>query len=245
MGARKTKAAEDCRTPRRFAKSANPPSGASSWTAAVLCRFSSQLWKSQNNSDSVDGAMSQPHPPWPHAPNHRLCTRGTYFVTASTYLKEHHFRGKERLVVLHRGLLKVTHDFGWQLEAWAVFSNHYHFVAHSPSDAPNAANLPDMLSSLHAKTGSWVNHLDETPGRKVWFNFRETRLTFQKSLLMRLNYVHQNPVKHGLVPVANQYPWCSARWFESTASESTVKSIYAFKSDKAHIPDEFGPAPEW
>jgi hypothetical protein len=50
-------------------------------------------------------------------------------VTASTRHHAHHFKGKERLVVLHRGVLKIAAEFGWRLEAWAVFSNHYHFVA--------------------------------------------------------------------------------------------------------------------
>jgi hypothetical protein len=63
---------------------------------------------------------------------------------------------------------------------------------------------------LHAKSAEWVNKVDRAPGRRVWFNFRETRLTYQKSYLARLNYAHQNAVKHGLVAVANQYPWCSA-----------------------------------
>ena len=159
-----------------------------------------------------------PETPWPHAPTHRLAEGGTYFVTASTYLKAHHFRGSERLRVLHRGLLTVARDFHWQLEAWAVFSNHYHFIGHSPPDAPDASNLSDMLSVLHVKTARWVNRLDRTPQRQVWFNFRETRLTYPRSYFARLNYTHQNPVKHGLVPVANQYPWCSAAWFERTAS---------------------------
>jgi putative transposase len=174
-----------------------------------------------------------------------LSARGTYFVTASTYLKPHHFRGADRLRVLHRGLLTVARDFGWQLEAWAVFSNHYHFVGHSPADAPDASNLSDMLSVLHVKTAEWVNKLDRAPGRQVWFNFRETRLSYQKSYLARLNYVHQNPVKHGLVPVANQYPWCSAAWFEHTASAAMVKSVYRFKIDRVSVHDDFEVAPEW
>jgi putative transposase len=169
----------------------------------------------------------------------------TYFLTASTLHKVHHVRGRDRLRVLHRGLLTVARDFGWQLEAWAVFSNHYQFIAHSPSVAPDAANLPDMLSVLHVKTAGWINRLDQTPGRQVWFNFRETRLTYQKSCLTRLNYVHQNPVKHGLVPVANQYPWCSAAWFERTASPATVQSLYRFKVDRVRVADEFEVAPEW
>jgi REP-associated tyrosine transposase len=137
---------------------------------------------------------------------HQLDASGAYFVTASTYRKVHHFRGADRLRVLHRGLLTVGQNCGWVLEAWAVFSNHYHFVARSPSDSPDASNLSEMLSRLHVKTAEWVNKLDRTPGRRVWFNYRETRITYEKSYLTRLNYVHQNTVKHGLVPVANQYP---------------------------------------
>ncbi len=139
----------------------------------------------------------------------------------------------------------MARDFGWQLEAGAVFSNHYHFVAHSPADAPDASNLADMLSVLHVRTSGWLNKLDQTPGRQVWFNVRETRLTYQKSYLVRLNYVHQNPVRHGIVAAANQYPWCSAGWFERTASPAMVKSIYRFKIDRVPVSDDFEAAPEW
>ena len=79
----------------------------------------------------------------------------------------------------------------------------------------------------------------------MWFNFRETRLTYAKSYFARLNYTHRNPVKHGLVPVANQYPWCSAAWFERTASPAQVKTIYRLKTDKLQVPDDFPPLPEW
>ena len=182
---------------------------------------------------------------WPHAPEHRLSVRGTYFVTASTYQRQHHFAGKARLAVLNRGLLKVAADFGWQLEAWAVFSNHYHFVGHSPVDVDTAESLSQMLGRLHELTAKWINKLDADAGRKVWHNFRETRLTYEKSYLARLNYTHQNPVKHGLVPVANQYPWCSARWFERTATTAQVKSVYSLKTDTVKVPDDFEVPPDW
>ena len=125
--------------------------------------------------------------PWPHAPTHRLSAGGTYFVTVGTYLKRHHFRGPDRLSVLHRGLLTVARDFGWTLEAWAAFSNHYHFVGHSPTDDQGAASLAPMLRLLHEKTAKWLDQLDAAPGRKVWHNFRETLLTYQKSYMARLN----------------------------------------------------------
>jgi putative transposase len=180
---------------------------------------------------------------WPHAPLHELSANGTYIITAGTYQKAHLFRGRKRLQVLHRGLLSVAADFGWRLEAWAVFSNHYHFVGHSPDGS--ADNLGRMLGLLHEKTAKWINRLDAEAGREVWHNFWETRLTHQRSYLARLNYVHQNPVKHGLMPVANQYPWCSAGWFERTSRPAQVKTIYGFKIDKLNVLDDYDVSVDW
>ena len=123
-----------------------------------------------------------------------------------------------------------------QLEAWAVFSNHYHFVGYALEDA---ATLKPFLSHLHADTARNVNLRDDKPGRQVWYNFWETELTYEKSYFARLNYVHQNPVKHRLVSVANQYRWCSAAWFERTATPAQLKTIYSFKTDRIRVIDDF------
>ena len=132
-------------------------------------------------------------PPWPHAPTHQLASAGTYFVTAGTYQKQHFFRKRERLDALQNELLALAKQLGWMLEAWAVFSNHYHFVAHSPENAEDATSLSKMLTHLHRRTAIWVNQRDEMFDRKVWHNYWDTKLSYQKSYLARLNYVHQNP----------------------------------------------------
>jgi putative transposase len=180
---------------------------------------------------------------WPHAPPHFTGAKGIYFVTASTYRKHHHFQGNERLDVLHRGLLKVASDTGWRLQAWAVFPNHYHFVAASPAQDDSAASLTRMLAFLHEKTAKWVNRLDGEPGRKVWHNFRDTRLTFEKSWLARLHYVHANAVHHRLVRQPADYPWGSAAWFERTATPAFVKSVYSLKIDQVRVADDFDVPP--
>tara|TARA_R110002096_G_scaffold26518_6_gene81758 strand:+ start:1990 stop:2565 length:576 start_codon:yes stop_codon:yes gene_type:complete len=177
--------------------------------------------------------------PWPHAPLHVLQEAGTYYITAATLNHTHVFRSRKRLRILHHALLEKASHFGWQLEAWAVFSNHYHFVAHSPKAESGAESLPTFLGQLHSGTAEAMNLLDDTPGRQVWHNYWELRLTRQRSYLARLNYVHHNAVKHELVPVANQYPWCSASWFERTASPAMVTSIYRFKTDRLEAEDDF------
>jgi len=125
------------------------------------------------------------------------------------------------------------------LEAWAVFSNHYHFVVHAE---PDAKPLRAAIQQLHADTAREINRMDRVPGRTVWHNFWDTQLTFEKSYLARLNYVHQNAVKHGLVPIACQYRWCSAAWFERTATRAQVGTIYRFKIDSLNIRDDYEPA---
>ncbi len=84
-----------------------------------------------------------------------------------------------------------------------------------------------------------MNRRDTAPGRQVWHNYRETKLTYERSYLCRLAYVHQNAVHHRLVPVASQYRWCSAAWFERTATNAQVNTIYGLKLDRIHVPDDF------
>jgi putative transposase len=173
---------------------------------------------------------------WPHAPPHLFLPAATYFITAGTYRKQHFFRQPDRLEVLQASLFEHAEEFGWRLEAWAFFSNHYHIVAQAPEDAKS---LSPMLQSLHSKTAVYVNALDATPARKVWWQHRDTCLTYEKSYLARLHYVHNNPVHHGLVPIAENYRWCSMRWFVREAKPGFRRTVLSFKIDRLNIPDDF------
>ncbi len=157
-------------------------------------------------------------------------------VTAGTYLKDHYFRNEERLQLLHDMLLNLATTSGWELHAWAVFSNHYHFVARSPSDP---SSLSGWLAKLHQNTASYVNRLVNATGRQVWFQYWDSRITIHTSYLARLNYVHRNAVKHGLVTDASHYRWCSASRFQAAAAKSFVKSVYSFDYSKVKVFDEF------
>ena len=165
---------------------------------------------------------------WPHAPPHRLGTAGVYFVTARTLSRQHHFQATERRSFLQAHLLELAARYAWRLEAWAVLTNHYHFVGHSPEGVESAESLRRFLRHFHADTARQVNRLDNTPGRQVWHNYRETRLTLQHSYLARLHYTHANAVHHGLVAVATDYRWCSAKAFEAACTPAWVKTVQSF-----------------
>ncbi len=116
-------------------------------------------------------------------------------------------------------------------------ANHYHFLATSPKDS--AESLREWLREFHRSAAVRVNALSNSPGQRVWMNFRDSRITHQTSYLARLHYINTNPVKHGLVVRANDYPWCSASWFDSNAPASFVESVSRFKTDRMDVWDDF------
>jgi putative transposase len=173
---------------------------------------------------------------WPHSPIHRLSQSGVYMVTAGTYLKQKFFNTPTLLTQFTNLLLREAEVHGWSLQARAVFPNHYHFLAESS----NPQTLRRMIRELHSRSAIELNRAENAKSRKVWFQYWESQITFQRSFLARLHYVHNNPVHHRIVPEATQYCWCSAGWFERTAGLSFCKTVRSFPIDRLEIPDDFG-----
>jgi putative transposase len=100
--------------------------------------------------------------PWHHSPAHRFVPNMLYIVTAATFKKANFFRGPNRLELLQNSLLETLEKYRWQVQAWAVFPNHYHFVAKSPEARPS---LDSLIKELHSITAHEVNRLDMVKGR--------------------------------------------------------------------------------
>jgi putative transposase len=100
---------------------------------------------------------------WPHGPAHWLGEGGVYMVTAGTYGKEPLFHSSERLNYLTNALMTLAGEYGWRLQAWAVFSNHYHFIGESEKPT----TLRRLIQYLHSISAKRLNLLDGTPGRIV------------------------------------------------------------------------------
>lgn len=175
-------------------------------------------------------------PDWPHSPIHRLGGSGAYIVTAGTYQKQPFFRSRARLAYLCEVLLQTAASHDWRLQAWAVFPNHYHFVAISPGEGQG---LPAFIGHLHRLAATKVNVEDGCAGRRVWFQYWESHLTIQSSYLARLHYVHTNAVRHGLAREPSKYEWCSAGWFERVAERPFYQTVIRMRSEGVKILDDF------
>jgi putative transposase len=157
-------------------------------------------------------------------------------VTGSTLYKEHYFRNPEDLDFLQNLLFELAEKYHWLLEAWSLFSNHYHLIVQSPKDP---TTLKKFITHLHGSSARSINNKQQAVGRKVWYEYWDTQLTYENSYLARLNYVMKNPEKHGLVAKAWDYKWCSARWFIDNTPKARIKTIEGFKIDSVNVYDDF------
>jgi REP-associated tyrosine transposase len=77
---------------------------------------------------------------WPHSPSHLFTPGALYMVTAGTHGKLPLFDSPEKLDYLLSQLFEETDKNQWQLHAWAMMANHYHFIA---QDLDKAVTLED------------------------------------------------------------------------------------------------------
>lgn len=183
--------------------------------------------------------VSQQHTGWHHSPVHQLDSSGAYMVTCGTIGKKPILTTPERLSEFQSLLFKYAKKHGWRLQAWAIMNNHYHWIGLSPQDDSDAKSLKMLTSQLHEVSTKRLNRIDATAGRKIWYNYWDSHITFNASYYARLKYVHNNPVHHGVVKEASNYPWCSQTWLQRTANSAFVKQLNSLKTDLLKVVDDF------
>ena len=159
-------------------------------------------------------------------------------ITSGTYHKVQVFNTAQKLDLLEGHLLDLCLKYGLVPQAWAVFSNHYHLLLVTSEESKS---IQEYVRHLHSLTAREVNSIDSATGRKVWFQYWDSLLPDQKTYFARMNYILQNPVRHGLVRRATNYPWCSATWFESRARPALIKTVHSFPTDKQSVIDSYQP----
>jgi putative transposase len=171
-----------------------------------------------------------------HAPPHYFVPSAMYMVTGAILHKQNLMRDNRCKKFFLRTLFEKADSFRWHLQAWAVLHNHYHFISQSPE---NSTTLAKLIQQVHSITAIQFNRWANTPGRQVWQNYWDSCITYEKSYLARLRYVHENPVKLGLVENAADYPYCSYRWFFNQGDCHLKEQVLKQPIDKINVFDDF------
>ena len=140
-----------------------------------------------------------------HEPPHFPTGRNVYLLTAANYEHAPVMQTEQRRAQLERELLEGLATLSEACAfGWVVLPNHYHLLAEV-----DLAEFRLSVGRSHNRTATRWNREDGTPGRRVWHRFVDRSIRNQRHFWAAVNHVHANPVKHGHVCRAEEWP-CSS-----------------------------------
>ena len=160
-----------------------------------------------------------------HRPPHIVFNNTIYFVTARTVDQAPYFDSNSKknifCLCLKAGLLK----FQIALYAWVLLNNHYHLLF----KIKKGEDLSKFINFLNGKNSFELNKSENTIGRKIWYQYWDHCIRDETDFWKYLNYIHQNPVKHGLcknLAEAFGYPFSSAKNWIKMKGEGWLYSCF-------------------
>jgi putative transposase len=144
--------------------------------------------------------------------NYRRCyvPGGCYFFTVVTHARMPLFKTEEHVNLLRASVRDVMSTHPFEIQAMVVLPDHLHAVWRLPDgDDDFSRRWRDIKHHVSEHIDAPVNHRREKP---VWQRrFWEHAIRDEDDWRRHLDYVHFNPVKHGLVACARDWPYSSFR----------------------------------
>jgi len=153
----------------------------------------------------------------------------TYFFTVVTYWRQPVLCLPESLDAMKDVMRNVAERYPFQTDAWVVLPDHLHFVWTLPEGDSNYSMRWAVVKKELTKRLSSSIRADGAPSRSrqrrregmLWQRrFWEHRIRDEQDYRTHMDYIHFNPVKHGLA--ASPKDWrCSSfrRWVARGAYE--------------------------
>ncbi len=158
----------------------------------------------------------------PHRPPHLALDQACYLLTAVCYEHRPHMHTTERRQQILDQLFEQFILQGMVVLAWVVLTNHYHvLVKVSEFEA-----LSDIFKQIHGRSSFEWNQEDKLRGRKVWYRYSDRLIRSERHYYTTLNYIHYNPVKHGLVTSPYDWQWSSVNWYLETQGREWLQDTW-------------------
>jgi putative transposase len=147
---------------------------------------------------------------------------GTYFFTVATHQRQAIFASDTGRNILREALVLEQKKRPFEIFAMVLLPDHLHAIwTLPPKDANYSlrwAKIKEEFTrnylAVGGQEGSITNSRLRHRERAVWQRrFWEHTCRDEDDLKRFLDYLHWNPVKHGLVPRVRDYPWSSFHRF--------------------------------
>lgn len=160
-----------------------------------------------------------------HRPPHRYDNQSIYFLTGRIFQNANLLKENLQKKIFLAVLKNLVSQYGIKLYAWVVLDNHYHLLFYLPCGAESRV----FINRLHSVVALKLNEKDEMPGRKVWYQYWDHTIRDETDFWKHFNYIHHNPVKHGLCENLSgtfDYPFSSAEKWVKIKGEEWFNSCF-------------------
>ena len=129
-------------------------------------------------------------------------------------------------------LLAAVESAAFTIDAYCVLPNHYHLLV----EGGDVAELRSVLGKLHGRTSREWNLQDGKTGRKVWYRVFDRMIRSTRQYYSVLNYIHENPVKHGHCTDTSQWRLSSAKaFFDKVGRQQVSRLLIEYPPDDSGI----------
>jgi putative transposase len=165
---------------------------------------------------------------------------GTYFLTLVTYDRRRLFFSSETRQLLLDSIEHVRKYHPFTMEAYCILPDHGHFLWRMPEDDDNysmrIAEIKKRFSKCYLKAvieKQTVNPSQIKRGESgLWQRrFWEHYIRDENDLNRHIDYIHYNPVKHGLVKRVKDWP-------SSSFSDYVQMGIYEINWGRGYLNDD-------
>ena len=133
-------------------------------------------------------------PNFKNRPPHITNQAGYYFITSRTIEGQWFLRPDKYKKILLDIIIEKTKKFETKLIAYAILNNHYHLIL----NVRNPEIFVKLMREVNGASARSINLADSVIDRKIWWNYFESFIETEQDFFMHLNYIHQNPIKHGI-----------------------------------------------
>ena len=155
-------------------------------------------------------------------PNYRRWRRegGCFFLTVVTCGREPLFRGAQARTLLREAMDAVCRERPWKTEATVVLPEHWHALWRLPEGDTDYSTRVRRVKKLFTRTWLAAGGRERPVTasqrrlrrRGIWqARFWEHTIRDAADFKMHLDYVHMNPVRHGLVARPGDWAFSSFR----------------------------------
>ncbi|MGL4604014.1 MAG: REP-associated tyrosine transposase [Iodobacter sp.] len=139
-----------------------------------------------------------------------------YFFTVATHQRQAILTDELFRRALHQAVKKVRDQYPFIIDAWVLLPDHLHCIWTLPVENTNYSLRWGLIKGLVTKSiGQQYFRADLLSDSRwrcgestIWQRrFWEHQIRNQADYSARMDYVHINPLKHGLVGQVKDWPW--------------------------------------